>query len=88
MSEWDRSNWILDNHCERLYNRIQELDKEQKKTRSKENQWRDALIADTCIQKHIPLITSDTAIYEVVKEFGGHVLNFVTFLREPRNFLE
>ncbi len=67
--------------------RIQELDKEDRKRKTQENQIRDALIAETCIKNQLVLVSDDKNLRKAVQEFGGIAIPFERFLKgEYRKF--
>ena len=50
------------------------------KPKEKDNNIKDALIGETSIKNNFTLVTADTALYDIVKSFGGSVLNWNEFL--------
>ena len=75
VSEWGSAEFTSeDSHYPNI---IEELNK---KNGGKENNIRDALIADTAMSLNLTLVTEDRHLLEVVAEAGGSVIRLEEFL--------
>ena len=59
---------------EKILGALREKDRNSK-SRNPDNQWRDSLIAETSIGNKLTLVTDDTNLRNVVKEFGGRAVS-------------
>jgi len=75
VSKWDEAKFSNGDLYTLL---LQELNKS--KPRDKDNNIKDALIAETSIKNGFILVTADSALYRIVKNLGGSVLNWNEFL--------
>ncbi|MCD6540206.1 MAG: restriction endonuclease subunit S [Candidatus Omnitrophica bacterium] len=69
-----------DDLYDKLLNRLQELDKKAGKSKTKENQIKDVLIAKTCIKNALILVSNDENLRIVTQEFGGAAISFEDLL--------
>jgi|Deesub1362B_J571_1020462.scaffolds.fasta_scaffold00997_6 restriction endonuclease S subunit len=86
ISRWDNSKFGEGDLYDRILLKLQELDEKTGK-KTKENQIRDALIAETSIKNNLILVSNDKNLRLVTTEFGGHAITFEQFLKgEYRKF--
>ena len=76
-SKWGACKWPINNLVQKI---LVELNNKKRK----ENNPKDALIADTAIKKNCILVTEDEALYYVVTEvFNGSAQKLDDFLNSP-----
>ena len=78
VSEWGEAEWgSEDGFFESLLAKLNE------KNKSKNNNARDVLIAETAIRRNLVLVTDDGHLAEVVRESGGTVIGLAELLSDP-----
>jgi len=80
ISNWDEAKWSDGNG---LYDKILEALNERNK--GKANNRQDALIAETAVKNGLGLVTRDSDLEGVVRQFGGIVMQFDSFLETLRS---
>ncbi|MEO8342805.1 MAG: hypothetical protein ABI536_03200, partial [Gallionella sp.] len=77
VSEWGAAEWgSQDGLFESLLIKLNE------KNKSKNNNVRDVLIAETAIQRNLVLVTDDSDLAEVVRNTGGTVMGHAQLLSD------
>jgi len=77
VSAWDECKWTSDDLCERIFAEIRKVERPSK---SDDNCWRDALIADTAIKCFHALITDDGNLRKIVKRNHGSAMSISELL--------
>lgn len=72
---------------DKMLTRLRDLDKKAGRKKTPENQARDSLIAITCIEDNLTLISDDKNLRTVIQQFGGRAISLRGFLEgEHREF--
>ena len=73
VSAWGKSKWARDETVSKILLELEKLKK-------KGNNNKDALIADTAIKNSMTLLTEDSDLFNVTRNFGGKVEKIECFL--------